>query len=154
VQAHTGAPFDIVVGQDLNGDTQFNDRPAFATDLTRPSVIATRWGTFDTSPISGQTTIPRDYGQGPGLFVVNLAFGRIFRYGPRGAPDSATGSGPPQRKFTLDLWVESQNLLNHPNLAPPIGTLNSPLFGKSIAVTGTSALSPDRILIFQTLTRF
>jgi hypothetical protein len=153
-QAHTGAPFDIVVGQDLNGDTQFNDRPAFASDLNRPTVVATRWGNFDTSPITGQTIIPRNYGQGPGFFVVNFAFGRIFRYGPRGPADSAIGNGPPLRKFTLDLWVETQNLLNHPNLAPPVGTLNSPLFGQSTAVVGASALSPDRVLIFQTLTRF
>jgi hypothetical protein len=26
----SGAPFNIIVGQDLNGDSIFNDRPAFA----------------------------------------------------------------------------------------------------------------------------
>ena len=29
--ANSGTPFDIIVGQDLNGDSIFNDRPALAT---------------------------------------------------------------------------------------------------------------------------
>ena len=49
LRATSGAPFNIVVGRDLNGDTQYNDRPAFATDLMRPSVVVTRWGRFDAS---------------------------------------------------------------------------------------------------------
>jgi hypothetical protein len=35
VYVNSGQPFNIIVGQDLNGDSQFNDRPAFATDLSR-----------------------------------------------------------------------------------------------------------------------
>src|ERR1035441_10973928 len=34
-------PFNMTVGRDLNGDTIFTDRPAFATDLSRPSVVRT-----------------------------------------------------------------------------------------------------------------
>ena len=156
LRATGGAPFNIVVGQDLNGDTQFNDRPAFATDLTRPSVVATRWGTFDTSPIAGQTIIPRDYGDGPGYFLVNLAVGKSFPVGPvvKPAAGAAAAKGPAARKYTLDFWAESQNLLNHPNLTPPVGTLGSPLFGHSIAVTGASALSADRIVDLQMSMRF
>ena len=41
VAVGSGAPFDITTGTDLNGDTIYNDRPAFATDLTRSSVIKT-----------------------------------------------------------------------------------------------------------------
>jgi hypothetical protein len=48
VSASSGQPFNIAVGQDLNGDGQFNDRPSFATDLGRPSVVLTNWGAFDT----------------------------------------------------------------------------------------------------------
>jgi hypothetical protein len=148
VQATSGAPFDILVGQDLNGDSQFNDRPTFATDLTRPSVVATRWGTFDTNPITGQTIIPRNYGQGPGLFLVNLAVGKSFGVGPVRALTSAA-NGHIERKYTVDFWVQLQNLLNHPNLTPPVGTLNSPLFGHSIGVTGGSSLSADRVVDMQ-----
>ncbi|HEY5055950.1 MAG TPA: carboxypeptidase regulatory-like domain-containing protein, partial [Acidobacteriaceae bacterium] len=53
MQATSGLPFNITLPQDLNGDSQFNDRPTFATDLTRPSVVKTEWGTFDTNPMAG-----------------------------------------------------------------------------------------------------
>jgi hypothetical protein len=161
LRAMTGAPFDIVVGEDLNGDTQFNDRPAFATNLARPSVVATKWGTFDTSPIPGQTIIPRNYGQGPGFFLLNLGVGKSFNLGPETSP--ATGfaqanAGPPSRKYTrkytLDFWIESLNALNHPNFTPPVGTLNSPLFGQSLGVTGPSSLGPDRVIDLQATMRF
>jgi hypothetical protein len=152
LQASSGAPFNIVVGQDLNGDTQYNDRPAFATDLTRPSVVKTNWGTFDASPIAGQTIIPRDYGEGPGTLVMNLAVGKRFGLGPQ--QDSAGGGAsgghqPTQRKYMVEFWVQMENLLNHPNLAPPVAVLNSPLFGHSTGLTGGSSLSPDRAFDLQ-----
>ncbi len=167
LQAASGAPFDIVVGQDLNGDTQFNDRPTFATDLTRPSVVATKWGAFDTSPFAGQTIIPRNYGQGPGLFVVNLAVGRKWNVGPEAKGMDPQSSGPVPRRYEVEFWAESQNLLNHPNLTAPIGTLNScgsaqpagtpacnAIFGQSLGVTGGSSLSPDRVVDLQLSMRF
>jgi hypothetical protein len=76
-------PFNIVVGQDLNGDTQFNDRPAFATDLSRPSVVRTKWGNFDTAPLPGQKVIPINYGTGPGVLIANLRLNRSFNFGPK-----------------------------------------------------------------------
>jgi hypothetical protein len=154
LRAMSGAPFDIVVGEDLNGDTQFNDRPTFATDLTRPSIVTTKWGTFDTNPMAGQTIIPRNYGQGPGLFVMNLAVGRSFGVGPKAKETSNAAKGPRPRRYTVEFWAQSQNVLNHPNLTPPVGTLNSSLFGRSTAVTGASSLSPDRVVDLQLSTRF
>jgi hypothetical protein len=154
LSAMSGAPFNIVVGQDLNGDTQFNDRPSFATDLSRPSVVVTRWGTFDSSPIAGQKIIPRDYGQGPGLLLLNFALGKSFGVGPvlESAKSAVKGALP--RKYTMELWAEVQNLLNHPNLTPPVGILTSPLFGRSLGVTGGSSLSPDRVVDLQLSARF
>jgi hypothetical protein len=154
LRALSGAPFNIVLGEDSNGDTQFNDRPAFATDLTRPSVVVTKWGTFDSSPIAGQKIIPRDYGQGPGLFVVNLAIGKSFGVGPREDSAKTTAKGPLPRKVTMEFWAESENLLNHPNLAPPVGTLNSPLFGRSQGAEGGSSVSPLRVVNLQLSARF
>jgi hypothetical protein len=151
LRATSGAPFNIVVGQDLNGDTQYNDRPSFATDRTRPSVVETRWGTFDTNPIAGQTIIPRNYGQGPGLLLATLAVGKKIGVGPKQAIASSAGA---ERKYALEFWVESQNLLNHRNLSPPVGTLNSPLFGQSTGLTSGSSLSPDRVVDLQTSLRF
>lgn len=146
----SGAPLNIVVGQDLNGDTQFNDRPAFATDLSRASVVRTRWGDFDTAPLPGQKAIPVNYAQGPGTFVLNMRVMKDFNFGPvlpqetsapakPGSAKSAVGNKkkPVQRKYTLSLGVASNNVLNHVNLAPPVGVLGSPLFGRSTALAGT-----------------
>jgi hypothetical protein len=90
----SGAPFNITTGIDRNGDTIFNDRPAFATDLNRqcnfgtvanPSVrscvVQTEFGNFDRQPIAGQTIIPRNYGRGPEFFVVNLRASKEFGFG-------------------------------------------------------------------------
>jgi hypothetical protein len=109
VVANSGRPFDIVVGRDLNGDSLFNDRPAFATDLTRPGVVWTSFGAFDTDPIAGQTIIPRNYGRGPGEFTLNLRLSKTFSFGGTaearqpmgfppggpGGPSGGRGGGPP-----------------------------------------------------------
>ncbi len=94
VVASSGVPFNITVGRDLNGDSLFNDRPAFATDLTRPGVVRTAWGAFDTSPIPGQVIIPRNSGNGPGQFSINLRLSKTFGFGER--PNSTTQAALPQ----------------------------------------------------------
>jgi len=80
---NSGAPFNITTGNDLNGDSIFNDRPAFATDLSRPSVVQTSFGAFDTSPIPGQTIIPSNFGPGPSQFTLNLRLGKTIGIGPK-----------------------------------------------------------------------
>jgi hypothetical protein len=96
VMAATGAPFNITVGRDLNGDSQYTDRPAFATDLSRPSVVRTPYGVFDTAPLPGQTIIPRNYGVGPGQFTVNLRLSKTFGFGPK-TETAAPSEGPMMR---------------------------------------------------------
>ncbi len=133
--AHSGAPFDITTGADLNGDTFYNDRPAFATDLTRPSVVRTSFGSFDTLPMPGQQIIPRNYGNSPGLFWVDLQLNKDFHIGPRPTAKTAGASAPgklapspaiPDRPWELKFQVEIQNLLNHNNPGLPIGVLPTP----------------------------
>lgn len=53
----SGQLFNIVIGQDLNGDNQFDDRPAF-TSSDRADVLHTRWGAFDLIPSANQARIP------------------------------------------------------------------------------------------------
>ena len=91
--ARSGNPFDITAGRDLNGDTQFDDRPAFATDLSRPSVMETKFGNFDTQPLPGSTLIPRNYGNGPTSFTVNLRVSRTFGFGPERSSAAPSGGG-------------------------------------------------------------
>jgi hypothetical protein len=88
----SGAPFNITAGRDLNGDGLFTDRPAFATDLSRPSVVHTAFGVFDTNPLPGQTIIPRNYGQSPGVISINMRLSRTWGFGER-RESSASGSG-------------------------------------------------------------
>jgi carboxypeptidase family protein len=129
--ASSGQPFDITLGQDLNADSIFNDRPAFATDLTRPSVVLTRWGAFDSSPVAGQRIIPRNLGTGPAQVVVNL---RAMK------PFVVHGHG------TIRIDLVAGNLFNRVNLALPVGNLNSPTFGRSTALAGGGPSSANRQL--------
>ncbi|MEN6532545.1 MAG: carboxypeptidase regulatory-like domain-containing protein [Bryobacteraceae bacterium] len=96
ITASSGRPFNITIGKDLNGDSVYNDRPAFATDLTRSSVVRTAYGDFDTNPIAGQTIIPRNYAEGPGQFSVNLRVSRTFGFGTiaKSATDATQEGGP------------------------------------------------------------
>ena len=144
----SGTPFNITVGQDLNGDSQFNDRPAFATDLSRPSVIQTAYGAFDTAPIAGQTVIPINYATGPAQISTNLQIYRSFTFGPP-MPSSPTATARRQhlnRKYNLLFGVEAQNPLNHVNLDTPVSVLGSPLFGKSTALAGGATSNANRVI--------
>ncbi len=89
----SGGPFNITTGRDLNGDGVFTDRPAFATDLSRSSVVHTVFGVFDINPIAGQTIIPRNYVQGPGVVSVNLRMSRTWGFGERNSSAAGPNSG-------------------------------------------------------------
>lgn len=154
IVAHSGAPFDITTGEDLNGDSLFNDRPGWPTDLSRSSVVKTKWGTFDTHPQAGQTTIPRNLGSSPGMFGVNLRVSKLFGFGAHVASSEAGGqtvqsghgpghgghheqdTGASDRKYTLTFSVAARNLFNRVNLDTPVGNLSSPLFGHSTSIHG------------------
>ena len=81
--ANSGAPFNVTIGRDLNGDSIFNDRPAFATDLSRPSVVQTSFGAFDTSPLPGQTIVPSNFGTSPAQFTLNVRLSKTIGIGPK-----------------------------------------------------------------------
>ncbi len=104
ILANSGAPFNIVVGQDLNGDSIFNDRPALASTPGSGGVIkVTPYGTFNTVPIPGQPIVPINYGTGQNLFTLNLRLSKTFGIGPkmegrrvagpRGGPGGDGGGG-------------------------------------------------------------
>ena len=153
----SNAPFNITVGQDLNGDSQFNDRPAFATDLSRPSVYHTKWGTFDADPLPGQKIIPINYGTGPALVMLNLGLTRNFPFGPALAEQPAPAAMAPgrtapktaiARRYTMNLGIQAQNIFNTVNGGTPVGVLGSPLFGEStnLSTTQFSSSQANRIL--------
>ena len=106
MMANSGTPFNITTGQDNNGDSIFNDRPAYApAGATGPNIVKTQWGTFDTNPTTGETIIPINLGTGPGQFSLNLRLSKTIGLGrksesrtvggPMGPPPGGGRGGPP-----------------------------------------------------------
>ncbi|HEU4795185.1 MAG TPA: hypothetical protein VFT02_06105, partial [Pyrinomonadaceae bacterium] len=165
VVANTGPAFNITTGQDLNLDRQANERPSFAgpnANCSASTIRCTRFGNFNLVPLPGETIIPRNFGQAPGAFVVNLRVSRSFAFGdagsggnaarpqvanapmmggPRmmsGGPGGPQGGPPPsEKRFNLNVSLNFQNLFNRVNLSTPVGNLSSPSFGESLGLGGT-----------------
>jgi Carboxypeptidase regulatory-like domain/TonB dependent receptor len=110
IVANSGPPFNIITGQDLNLDRQVNERPSFAPPNAACSEIirCTPFGVFNTQPLNGERIIPRNFGNSPGSFVVNLRISRAFAFGtigrgnaaaarPQQGPPTAVAGGGPQR---------------------------------------------------------
>jgi len=106
VMANSGSPFNITTGQDNNGDSIFNDRPAYApAGATGTNIVKTQWGTFDTNPHAGETIIPINLGTGPGQFSANFRLSKTIGLGrkteartlsgPMGPPPGGGRGGPP-----------------------------------------------------------
>jgi hypothetical protein len=172
VIVNSGMPFSITVGQDLNGDSVFNDRPAVVSATTCPkktvtgNMVCTPYGTFNTLA-QGGPIIPINSETGPMQFTFNLRLSRTFGFGPErkgsgsgrvlhGGPGGGRGLGGPggglggrgltgaggpmifsgstNRRYNLTFSVNARNLFNRVNLAPPIGDLDSRVFGQSIAI--------------------
>ncbi len=99
VIARSGSPFNITTGNDLNGDAVFTDRPSFATDCSALYSLCTPFGNFNTRPQAGAALIPRNYGNGPSSFTVNLRASKTWGFGesasnrPAGGSDGG-GGGP------------------------------------------------------------
>jgi hypothetical protein len=78
--ANSGRPFNITTGRDNNRDTTINDRPAFAS-AGDPGAIITPFGIFNPNPQPGDEIVPRNYGQGPGFWNVNMSVSKTFGFG-------------------------------------------------------------------------
>jgi hypothetical protein len=85
VIASSGSPFNITTPVDLNGDTVFNDRPAFAAgaNCTTATIYSTPLGAFNGTPCPGQSPISINYATGPSHFVLNLRLTKTFGFGPK-----------------------------------------------------------------------
>ncbi|HWN08739.1 MAG TPA: carboxypeptidase regulatory-like domain-containing protein [Pyrinomonadaceae bacterium] len=100
----SGAPFNISAGVDRNLDDVSNDRPIFTGDMNQlrwrargepldPAIL----NAFSLPPIGGQGNLPRNAGQGPGQFFLDLNITREFRV---------------SEKMRLRPVVEFDNVLN------------------------------------------
>ncbi len=153
--ANSGEPFNITIGDDLNGDNQFNDRPSYGRP-TDPYAIQTKYGLLNPLPSAGEARIPYGLGDGPANFSMNLRVGKTFgigpkvergghgpgggggggRTGPRGGlgPGGLSGggnNGPGRldtavpRKYNLTFVAFGRNIFNMVNLAQPNPVLAS-----------------------------
>jgi hypothetical protein len=167
VVANTGRPYNITTGHDTNGDTFFSERPAFATDLSKPGVIVTPLGAFDPNPALGQQIIPRNFGQGPGFISANIGASKTIKFGPAIAPKSPPPAGAGnvvttsgnvtattanaqkkpekpviQRPYQLSFSIFASNALNHASKGNPVGNMASPSFLKSTTTSNISFFGP------------
>jgi hypothetical protein len=90
---NSGQPFNIIVGQDRNGDSIFNDRPFFANSPTQPGAVVTPFGAFDPNPVPlpGEQIIPPYLGTGPNQFTLNMRLSKTFGFGQ---PHESAGNNP------------------------------------------------------------
>ena len=92
---NSGAPYNVTVGQDLNGDSVINDRPAFSNltgaclSLTAACHYTVRTGAY--------VPVPINYLTGPAHVTLNLRLAKTFGFGPEksGKVQDAGPSGPP-----------------------------------------------------------
>src|SRR5271167_2376450 len=197
ILAQSGAPFNIIVGQDLNGDSVFNDRPAIGTTPGPGGAIyTTAWGTFNSVPIAGQPIAPINTGSATPLFTLNLRMSKTFGLGPKldrnAMANAGSGSGGSRgggggrggggrgggglgarglsgggnspfsfgnettHRYNLTFTVSARNLLNNVNYSPPVGNLDSPIFGIPNALAGPpfSSGSANRRIDLQMLFSF
>jgi Carboxypeptidase regulatory-like domain len=100
IVVNSGMPFNVVLGQDLNGDSIFNDRPGLVSATACAAVqfngnnACTPLGTFNTLPAPGKV-IPVNYGSGPVQATVNLRLSRTFGFGKKAERASGGGGGFP-----------------------------------------------------------
>jgi hypothetical protein len=93
--AQSGVPFNITTGNDSNGDSIFNDRPAFASSQSKPqNVVTNKYGAFDLIPQPGETVVPVDSLTGAGRFSLNLRLSKTFGFGKKAESTNAGPGGP------------------------------------------------------------
>jgi hypothetical protein len=96
--AWSGSPFNITTTNDLNNDSIFNDRPAFAPAgaVCVAPIYCTPVGNFNAAPTANDKLIPINYDSGPAHVTLNLRLTKSWGFGPRvgkGAGRQGDGGG-------------------------------------------------------------
>jgi hypothetical protein len=163
--AQSGTPYNLVIGNDLTANNQFNARPTYGA-CGAANVVSTPYGCLDTDPVGkGEKIIPYGAGIGPANFVMHMRVSKVIGIGPRiegskgaggmqGNNGSVSGRGlsggqaqpkldaSVSRRYSLTLIGGALNVFNIVNLGTPNGTLASPLFGKTQSLAGGPFGSP------------
>jgi len=93
--AQSGVPFNITTGQDLNGNSIFNDRPTFASPQSNPQdVVTNKYGSFNLVPQPGEILVPINSLNSAGRFSLNLRLSKTFGFGQKKEPVNTGAEGP------------------------------------------------------------
>ena len=57
-----------------------------------PNIVCTPFGNFNRNPAPGEALIPRNYGQGPGFFSVNMRVSKTWSFGSTAASAAASNN--------------------------------------------------------------
>jgi hypothetical protein len=127
--ASSAKPYNITTGFDDNNDLSVNDRPA---GVGRNSARGA--GQWD---LSSRLSWGFSFGKKPDKQGIGGPQVRIIRGGAdSGEMLGAMGSmpsGPDDKRFRMQFFIQATNLLNHVNLIGFSGVLTSPLFGQPTA---------------------
>jgi hypothetical protein len=103
ITLRSGGPYDVLIGEDLYGDTLVNARAAFAPAGVCPggfngvigNVVCSPAGNFTTSynPAQPANLVPRNYLTMAGLVSVNARVYRVFGFGGRRGGNQGGGGG-------------------------------------------------------------
>lgn len=91
--ANSGRPFNIVRGVDTNGDLFFNERPTYGELAARCNTLGLTNNFCNVGDNDPNAIIPRNYGQSPSYFSVNLRVSKNFGFGGSKATAAATQGG-------------------------------------------------------------
>lgn len=91
VSWNAGRPFNITRGVDLNGDGLFTERPTFGELGARCATLGISASYCDVSGENANEIIPRNWGQSPNFFSVNLRIGKTFSFGKSANTQVAAG---------------------------------------------------------------
>ncbi|MGO4882693.1 MAG: carboxypeptidase regulatory-like domain-containing protein [Bryobacteraceae bacterium] len=165
IVAMTGAPYNITTGGPSYFDgvptAIFNARPIFASG-PGSDIIPTPYGYLNACPLgcAGESLVPRNLGNGPGQFSLNLRLSRTWGFGTTKFSGSSGGSratqggggrggffggggrggpfggGTTEHRYNLTLSVSARNILNHVNYAAPVGSMGSTNFLQYTGISG------------------
>ena len=92
VIATSGRAFNIIRGQDLNGDLQFTERPTFGELAARCSSLDINASWCDVGGYDPNAIIPRNFGRGPATLTFNLNVRKTFGFGGDGSSSAAAAA--------------------------------------------------------------
>ncbi len=137
INVQSGNPYNITTGFDDNNDGAINDRP---DGVTRNSARGDWTWTFNLNVSKrvnlGGLFTPATPGraQGAGLNFAQQGGGGFGGQGFGGPNRGNQGGGNNNQRFTMELFAQISNVLNHVRRTGYTGNLSSPFFGQPTSV--------------------